>query len=135
MLLRFFPLIVLVSCLCVSIELSTVVLSAIFEVCRLYGGFFTSPKQLLSHEQWAFADALSYLKYTFVGVALNELTGLELSCTSAEIASNNCIATGEQIMADKGYDQYNMGFCAGILILYIFGCRFIGYVGLRFIKV
>ncbi len=126
----------LVSCICVSIELSTVVLSAFFEVCRLYGGFFTSPRQLLDSMQWKFLDVLSYIKYAFVGIALNELHGLELTCTSAEIAANQCkIFDGETIIVDKGYDEYTIPQVAGALVGYIIVARILGYLGLRFIKV
>eukprot|EP01035_Chromulina_nebulosa_P021369 gene21369-27686_t len=124
-----------VSTICVSIDLSTVILSVLFEISRLYGGYFTSPEQLLSYPNWKFADALSYIKYSFVGVALNELEGLVLTCTAAQVKKNACTRTGEVIMAQKGYDQYTIGFCAGILAVYIVGCRIIGYLGLRFIKV
>lgn len=48
----------MISCLCVSLELSTVVLSLLLELSRLYGGFFTSPKQLDLYDHWRFADAL-----------------------------------------------------------------------------
>lgn len=117
---------------CITVELSTVVLSVFFEVCRLFGGFYTSPAQLTTgdYSDWKFADALSYIKYPFVGVALNELDGLVFDCPSGSCA----ITTGEQIEAIKGYDQYTIGFCAGILILYIFGFRVIAYLGLRFIR-
>ena len=111
------------------------VLSLFLEISRLYGGFFTSPMQLKDHEGWRFADALSYLKYTFVGVAINELEGLELSCTASEISKGTCVSTGETIMAQRGYDEYTVGFCAGILIVYIVGCRIFAYLALRFIKV
>jgi ATP-binding cassette subfamily G (WHITE) protein 2 len=53
----------MVSCICVSIEMSTVVLSVLFEISRLFGGFFTSPEMLHEYPHWKFADALSYLKY------------------------------------------------------------------------
>jgi hypothetical protein len=76
---------------------------------------------------------LSYIKYAFVGVALNELQGLKLSCGS--VAASACTTTGEAIMASKGYDQYTEGFCAGMLVVYIVITRFIGYLGLRYIKV
>ena len=120
------------SCWCVSVERSTVVLSFFFEVCRLYGGFFTSPLQLKSHQGWAFADALSYIKYAFMGVALNELTDLKFECP----ATGSCpLPNGNTIIEQKGYDQYTVQFCAGILVLYIFGARVIGYIALRFVKV
>lgn len=123
-----------VSCCCVSVEMSTVVLSVLLEISRLYGGFFTSPLQLKEFPEWRFADALSYLKYTFVGVALNELTGLELTCTAAEVAANTCITSGETIIKSKGYDEYTIGFCAGILVVYIVGLRIISFIALRVIN-
>ena len=126
-----------VTCLCISIEMSTVVLSLLLEISRLYGGFFTSPLQLSEgYNQWQFADVLSYLKYTFVGIALNELEDLTLTCTAAEAAAggSSCYTTGESISAAKGYDQYSIGFCAGILVVYIVGLRVIAYLGLRYLK-
>ncbi len=126
-----------VTCICVSVEMSTVVLALLLEVTRLYGGFFTSPLQLSeSFTEWRFADALSYLKYTFVGVALNELDGLTLTCTAAQAAKGgtSCYTTGEAFAEARGYDEYSIGFCAGILVVYIVGMRIVAYLGLRFIK-
>mmetsp|Transcript_1941 Transcript_1941/g.2026 ORF Transcript_1941/g.2026 Transcript_1941/m.2026 type:complete len:693 (-) Transcript_1941:52-2130(-) len=124
----------MIACLCVTLEKSTVALSLLLEIARLYGGFFTSPQQLNDYPGWRFADALSYVKYVFVGVALNELEGLELTCTDAQVSANKCIRSGTTIMEERGYDQYTMGFCAGILIVYIVGCRIVGYVALRYLK-
>lgn len=121
-----------VTCVARTVELSTVILGLCFEICRLYGGFFTSPKQINTPEyaKWKWLDALSYIKYSFVGVALNELNGLEFTCPDG-----NCLITsGEQVSAQKGYDEYNIPFCAGILVLYIIGCRFFGYMGLKLVK-
>ena len=73
----------------------------------------------------------SYLKYVFVGVAINELEGLNYSCTDAD---DECIRKGEQTMESFGYDQYTIGFCGGILVVYIVGCRLVAYLALRFIK-
>jgi ATP-binding cassette subfamily G (WHITE) protein 2 len=122
-----------VTCIALTVELSTVILSLFFEVCRLYGGFFTSPKQLDAPEfaKWKWLDALSYIKYAFVGVALNELNGLEFTCPPDEVCE---ITSGEQVVAQKGYDQYSIAFCAGALVLYIIACRVIGYLGLKLIK-
>jgi len=126
-----------VSCICVSLELSTVVLSVYFEICRLYGGFFTSPAQLLIGDSygWKFLDVISYIKYCFVGIALNELEGLELTCSKEEISLGQCkIHSGDVIIKDKGYDEYTIEYCAGSLVAYIIGVRLIGYLAIRFIK-
>ncbi|RYY85386.1 hypothetical protein EON63_07470 [archaeon] len=77
----------LVVCTCVSIERSTVVLSFLFEVTRLFGGLYTSPALLGDYGDWRFADALSYIKYAYVGVALNELTDLEYDCPPGKCVS------------------------------------------------
>lgn len=123
----------MVTCICVTIELSTVVLSVLLEMSRLYGGFFTSPLQLDSFPEWRFADALSYLKYTFVGVAVNELSGLELTCTAAQVTAKTCIAKGEVLMVQRGYSEYTVEFCAGILVVYIVGCRLVAFLALKYI--
>lgn len=124
----------MLSCLCVSIELTTVVMSFFFEVCRLYGGFFMSPAQVATTPNWAFADALSYIKYVYVGVALNEYSGLELTCTEAEVIAKTCIAYGNSIIISKGYDKYSVALNAGVLVIYIVLARFVAYLALRFIK-
>lgn len=123
-----------VTCTFVSIEMSTVVLASLLEMSRLYGGFFTSPLQLAAAPNWRFADALSYLKYAFVGVALNELHGLELTCTQADVDKKSCFRTGEAIIVSLGYDQYTIGFLAGILSVFIVGCRLVAFLGLKYIK-
>ena len=133
----------MISCICVSIELSTIILAAVYEISRLYGGWFISPKLLFQYPNWKFADSLSYIKYTFVGVSLNENDGLLITCAQSELDSNNkCIIppintppyTGAVFNSYYGYDNYTISFCAGILIAYIIISRLIGYVALRYIK-
>jgi ATP-binding cassette subfamily G (WHITE) protein 2 len=105
----------MISCICVSIELSTIVLAAVYEISRLYGGWFISPKLLFQYPNWKFADSLSYIKYAFVGVSLNENDGLLITCTQSELDSTNkCIIppintppyTGEAFNSFYGYDNY-----------------------------
>lgn len=125
---------VLVSCVCVSLDLTTIVLSMLFEITRLYGGFFIKPSQMVDYPEWKFAFESSFLKYVYVGACVNELTGLDLTCTSSQVQSGKCVETGEELMAYQGYDDYSIGYCFGILIVYIMACRFLSYVALRYIK-
>lgn len=114
--------------------MSTIVISCLFEMCRLYGGFYTSPAQftdLPGMDPWRFADGLSYIKYAFIGVALNEMHDLTLTCTPGVSA---CVSQGSTLIDQKGYDEYTISFCAGMLIMYIVGYRILAYLGLRFIK-
>lgn len=108
-----------VVCICVSLERSTVVLSFLFEVTRLFGGYYTSPKQLHEFPHWKWADALSYLKYAYIGAVLPLLEGLP----------------GSQAIIDTyEYDTYTVGECIGYIIVLIVGFRLLAYLGLRFIK-
>ena len=75
----------LISTVCVTIELSTVVLAAVYEICRLYGGWFITPAMMDDYKGFRFLDALSYTKYSFVGISLNENQGLLLTCTPGEL--------------------------------------------------
>jgi ATP-binding cassette subfamily G (WHITE) protein 2 len=118
--------------LCVTVDLSAVLISLFFEISRLYGGFFTSPAQLQEFPQWRFLDAISFMKYTFVGAALNELTGKEFVCDNGLTPCP--VTSGQQIIELKGYDQYTIGYCAGIIVLYVFVCRVVAYLGLKFIR-
>ena len=63
------------------------------------------------------------MKYTFDGTALNELSGLKLTCTTADRASASCIETGEYYIQARGY----------VLAYFIF-CRFVAFLGVRFLK-
>jgi ATP-binding cassette subfamily G (WHITE) protein 2 len=100
----------------------------ILEVSRLFGGFFLSPANLPPRFVWL--DALSYVKYAYVAVSLNEQSGLEIDCSNATVACKN----GQQTIESLGMDKFSMGLCAGVLIAMIIIFRFIAYLGIRFIK-
>ena len=46
------------SCLCVSIEMSVVVLSCAMEISRQYGAFFVSPVLMDDYSRWKFFDQI-----------------------------------------------------------------------------
>ena len=127
-----------VSCVCVSIELSTVIAALGYEWVRLFGGFFMSPTQLQEKApQYEFATVLSFMSYCFYGITLNEYDGLVFECTPEELSSNGaCVIsplnvgpyTGSRFMSYYGYDKYTVGGCFGALIVYIICARIIGLV-------
>ncbi len=45
----------------------------IYQLCRLYGGGYLPPSRLPAYFSWL--DALSFVKYSYTGIALNELEG------------------------------------------------------------
>lgn len=112
-------------------DMAVIILPMALEISRLYGGFFVSPGAMPSYYKWL--QALSYCNYTYVAVSLNELTGLVLSCTPAQIASGT-VCTGEQTIDSLDLNYLTIPQCAGILISYIFICRFVCYLAIRYIK-
>lgn len=121
-----------VSAICKTTDMSVTVLPLALEVTRLFGGFFLAPSRLPKYFSWL--DALSYVKYTYVGTALNELSGLNLTCTQSDIDNFSCIKTGEALIIDRGFDYITIGGCIGALIAYIIFCRVGAFLGVRFLK-
>eukprot|EP01037_Dinobryon_pediforme_P018936 gene18936-19274_t len=107
-----------------SSNLTVVIIGISFEITRLFGGWFVSPLQLNNQYTWKFADALSYLKYAFVGVSLNEYEGLVL-CNPNGVC--NLSYANAQILK-YGYQQYTVEDCAGYLCVLIIGFRFMSYL-------
>jgi len=123
----------MISALCRTTTFAVTVLPMALEICRLFGGFFLSPANLPGYFVWL--DVLSYVKYCYVGISLNELTGLKLTCLDSELKDGVCpITSGEQTIELLGLDYLSIGACAGILIAYIIICRCIAYVAIRFMK-
>lgn len=130
----------MVSALCRTTSLSVTVLPMVLEVTRLFGGFFIAPKRVPIYLSWI--DALSYIKYTFVGAALNELQGLTLNCEGVPTrpfnATDNiveeCRKTGDYFIEERGYDYLSIGGCIGVLIGFVIFCRGVAFLGVRFLK-
>jgi len=129
----------MIAALCRTTDLSVTVLPMALEVCRLFGGFFLSPRNLPIYFSWL--DALSYVKYAYVAISLNELSGLRLHCTDAERrpgvdgAPGECpISTGEQTIDQLGLDFISMGGAIGVLVGYIIFCRIVSYIAIRYMK-
>lgn len=130
----------MISALCRTTSLSVTVLPMVLEVTRLFGGFFVAPSRVPKYLSWI--DALSYIKYAFVGAALNELQGLQLNCEGVKTTIVNgtynitatCIKTGEELIKERGYNYIDIGGCIGILLAFIIFCRALAFVGVRFLK-
>lgn len=126
-----------ISIICVSKELACVIIAFTLELTRMYGGFFVSPIQLQDlNKGWYFFSDVNYVKYIYFGIALNEYTGLDLTCRTSELNAGLCPVThGEQILHQYGYDQFTIKFCMGMLVCIILVYMFLSYLSLKFIKI
>jgi ABC-type multidrug transport system ATPase subunit len=110
-------------------SLSVTILPMVLEIFRLFGGFFLAPAKLPKYFAWI--DIFSYVKYAYIGISLNELQGLELSCTLPDISK--CVS-GQSKIIELGLDYITIGGCVGVLVAMIFFFRFIAYLGVRYVK-
>jgi ATP-binding cassette subfamily G (WHITE) protein 2 len=123
----------MISTFCRTVTLSITILPLILEICRLYGGFFLPPSKLPAYFSWL--DALSFVKYSYTGIALNELNGLKLYCEENELVGGKCpITSGEQVIKSNGFDYITIWGCALVLIAMIIFFRILAFVGLRWVK-
>jgi len=125
-----------VSTLSRTVDMAVTILPMILEIFRLFGGFFLPPAKLPLYYSWI--DALSYVKYSYVGVSLNELTGLVYNCTESQLVTINgtltCpVTSGEMVLETLGLDYMPIYACIIVLCAYIVVCRVLAYIGAKFI--
>jgi len=122
-----------ISAVCHTTLMSLTILPFLLELARLFGGFYLSPKNLPIYFIWL--DALSFVKYSYIGISLNELHGLVFSCTDDELTSGTCTVTsGQDVIDDLGMDKFGMGWCYFSLFVLIGAFRVGTYLALRFLK-
>lgn len=122
----------MISALCKTTDMSVTVLPMALELTRLFGGFFLAPSRLPKYFAWL--DALSYIKYVYVGLSLNELTGLKLTCNENDIRIGRCVTEGEVTIKELGLDYISVGGCIAVLLTMIIGYRAIAFFGIRYLK-
>lgn len=124
----------MISAICKTATMSLKILAICLEISRLFGGFFLEPARLPLYFSWL--DALSFIKYAFISVSLNEYKDVVFDCfESQRLPNGKCpIENGNYVINLRGYDYISIATATGILLLFIFVMRFIAYIGLRFNK-
>lgn len=123
-----------VSAWCRTTDMSVTMLPLALEICRLFGGFFLPPANLPKYFAWL--DALSYVKYSYEGVSLNELTGLTVTCTPAQLAPDGTCPTtsGQQTIDKLGLGYITVWGAALSLVGFVIVARTLAYIGVRVVK-
>jgi len=126
----------LTSALCVTVATSLSILPFIFDVWRLFGGFYLSPAESPLYFIWL--DSISYIRFAYVGISLNELDGLNYTCTSKQLVppvNGTCpITSGQHTIDTLGLGFISVGGCIGILIAFLLTLRFFNYLAIRYNK-
>jgi ATP-binding cassette subfamily G (WHITE) protein 2 len=100
------------------------VLPFALEIARLFGGFFLSPAALPLYFSWI--DAISYVKYVYMGLMINEFDGKPPVCTVV----TPCLS-GNAFLETLGIGYIPLYACALVLLGMIIVMRFITYIVLR----
>ena len=124
-----------ISCLCVTVERTTVIMACYLEIARLYCNFYMSPALMNEYPQWQWITNFSYLKYPYIGLVLNQLSDQKFYCTPEQLVNGICpITNGNQVIALNEYDTYDKNDQFWQYVLFIIVARFAGYLCIRFIK-
>jgi ATP-binding cassette subfamily G (WHITE) protein 2 len=109
-----------------SVILAAAVLPLAIEIARLFGGFFMPPSGLPLYFSWI--TAVSYCLYTYMGLMMNEFTGLVIGgCTP-----NAPCLNGNQVLSSLGIGYIPLYGCALVSIGLILAMRFLAYLVLLF---
>lgn len=121
---------ILISAIARQVTPSLAILPLALEVSRLFGGFFLPPTKLPNYFVWL--DALSYVKYTYVGLALNELHGQTYTCLDSD--PKPCTLTGQQVIERNGFDFISIPGAGFAIVGLIIGFRLLAYLIIRYRK-
>lgn len=109
-------------------NMSLIILPMMMEVWRLFGGFYVPPSQSPIYYVWL--DHLDYLWYAYIGIAVNELTGLEFTCDVQPCDP----ATGEDVIESMEYDSLSLGGYIGVMIGFWIAFVIGNYIAIRLLK-
>lgn len=116
----------LISPVASNVLMASAVLPLAIEVARLFGGFFMPPIKLPIYFVWL--DAISYVKYVYMAITMNEFQDASLSCPAINVTS--CI-NGNNVLQELGIDYMPIYACALVLIGLILVLRMCTYIALR----
>lgn len=115
----------LISPVASNVLMASAVLPLAIEIARLFGGFFMPPIKLPIYFVWL--DAISYVKYVYMAITMNEFQGAPLTCSTN---SSSCI-NGDVVLQQLGIDYIPIYACALVLIGLIVVLRGFTYLALR----
>jgi ATP-binding cassette subfamily G (WHITE) protein 2 len=115
----------LVSSIAGNVIMAAAALPLAIEIARLFGGYFMPPIGLPLYFAWI--DAVSYVKYVYMAVTMNQFTGLAIG----GCVSNSTCLSGNQVLSSLGIGYIPIYGCALVLIGLILVLRVATYIVLR----
>lgn len=117
---------IFVSCLFNDMNMALTVMPMILLPLMVFSGFFVQSDSIPPYFSWI--QWISPMKYGFVALCLNEFTGLNIYCTTAQ----NCAPgyNGETVLSNLGFlvGKGSIGFNCGLLAV-----LWMGFTGFAFV--
>lgn len=115
-----------------SFLLAATFLALALETARIFSGFFLPPISLPAYFAWL--DAVSYLKYPYMGMVLNQFSNLVLACPALTNGTTTpCpFPTGNAYLESLGIGMIPIVGCVFCSLALIFVLRLCSYLVIRF---
>eukprot|EP00048_Salpingoeca_helianthica_P015136 m.225213 g.225213 ORF g.225213 m.225213 type:complete len:662 (-) comp16645_c0_seq1:321-2306(-) len=111
-----------------SFEVASVIVPVCTIILMLFGGFYLNSRSIWIGFVWI--EALSFLKYSFTAVAVNEFRGTTWTCSDP----TNCLGTGERVLETLNFTHGNVWEEIGKLFALCVGLRVIAYFCLLLLR-
>ena len=109
-----------------TVAFATIITPLVIEMCRLYSGYYNHPVALPGGLIWI--QYLSFLNYSFAGLAINEIKPLEFFCTDEQLIGGVCeIETGKEALDHFQMIDLDVYQCQLVLIGMILFFRCLAY--------
>ena len=119
-----------VSSMCRSTNMTLSVFPFLAAVPMLFGMYYVDP--VPSYFTWL--ESISFVRYSYSAVAINEFKGLRFTCQPSEMLRNGTFCptmSGSQFLREHSLDSTSMGWCAGVLAIIFVVMRFLAFIRAR----
>lgn len=118
-----------VSAFAPNVEAANAMATPFMIIGILFGGFYINIKSLPIVANWL--PYLSYFRWGFQALTINEYTGLHFNCDTPDGA---CLKTGEQVLAYLSFSNHTTNYACFGLGMVLLGFLVWGYYNLSVIK-
>jgi len=120
---------IILSCIFPSLEAASALAPLVNVVFLLYGGFYINSNSIPEGAVWIYW--ISFHRYAFEAAVKNEFIGLTFDCDAP--AGQRCVSTGEEVVANLGLDDPDLGVwtCFLALVGLYLGSHVLGYTALE----
>lgn len=114
----------MISCLSKDVNVALALSAPLLIPLMLFGGFFLNSQSVPWYFIWI--KYLSWFNYGNEALIINQWAGIQNITCPDDVPM--CSTTGDEVITTMGYNEANLGYDIGILLVLIVGYRFIGFL-------